>query len=444
MPPAGGRRPGPRPRAPVQLLFAPNGPLGALERLARDHGDLAFFSFGPRREVLANHPDFVRQVLVTERRSFAKGQSLNEAKRVLGEGLLTSEGDFHLRQRRLMQPLFHQRAITGYAAAMVECVDQVMARWRPGETVDLHEELSRLTLSIVARTLFERDVEGEAAEIGQALTTAIEGVNRLVYPVIGPALDALPLPSTRRFHAARQRLDQTIYGLIEERRKRGLGDDLLSLLLAAVDDDDREGMSDSQVRDEAMTIMLAGHETTAVWLTWTLMLLAQHPDVEARVRSELAQVLDGRTPTVDDVAGFEYTSAVLNESLRLYPPVWILGRTALTDIELAGHRVPAGTVVLVSQWLMHRDARWHEQPETFAPERWGGAPPAEWTFFPFGGGVRQCIGEAFAWLEARLVLARILQCWDVRLVSPEPVAPLPRITLRPKGGLPATLAPRMP
>jgi cytochrome P450 len=413
-------------------------PLRTLDRIAAEYGDIAGFRFGPASEVLVSHPDLVRQVLVTEQRSFAKGRALQEARRVIGDGLLTSEGALHLRQRRLMQPVFAHRHIGAYADAMAECTDAVQARWRDGAVRDVHEEMARLTLTIVGRTLFDADVEGEAREIGDALTVALEVVNRLVYP-FGPWLERLPLPSRRRFQEARTRLDSTIYRLIDERRA-GAADatDLLSLLLAAQDAEG--GMSDQQVRDEAMTIFLAGHETTAVWLTWTWYLLSQHPEVEARLHEELDRTIGSRLPTGADLPGLPYGERVLREALRLYPPVWLVGRRALVDVELDGHPVPAGTVVLASQWIVHRDPRWWPSPSRFDPDRWVGAVDRpEYAFFPFGGGTRICIGEGFAWLEAKLALATIASRWRLRLAPGHTVSTRPRITLRPGGGMPMTL-----
>ena len=423
------------------LLDFARDPTGMLQRIARDSGDVAFFRFGHLDEVLVSHPDLVEQVLVTQQRLFSKGRALQEAKRVLGEGLLTSEGDPHLSHRRLIQPLFHQRAIGGYADEMVAITDRLQQGWKEGETLDLHEEMMRLTLAIVARTVFDADIQGEAREVGAALTAVIEVLShRLVLP-FGSLLYRLPVPATRRFARSRQRLDRTIDAMIGERRRSGLGGtDLLSLLLAAGEGDER--MSDRQVGDEAMTILLASHETTAVWLTWTLMVLAQRADLEAAVRAELAAVVGDRPPRLEDLPALELTDRVLHESLRLYPPVWLIGRRTLAVVELGGHVVPAGTIVVLSQWVVHRDPRWYPQPERFDPDRW--LPAAvearpRFAFFPFGGGTRRCIGEGFAWMEAKLVLATLLRHWRFTLNRPGTVRLAPRITLRPRGGMPVTL-----
>jgi cytochrome P450 len=351
---------------------------------------------------------------------------------VLGEGLLTSEAELHRRQRRLIQPLFHQRRVAYYERTFAECAERAQARWRDGQLVDVHAEMTRLTLAIVGRALFDADVEGDADAVGAALTESLEAVNRLVYPW-GGLVDRLPVPATRRFHDAERVLDDAVARMIDERRRAGaVGDDLLSLLLATRGEEGR-AMPDRQVRDEAMTIFIAGHETTANLLTWTLYLLAGHPDVERAVLVELA---NGR---------FDLLDRVLHEALRLYPPAWVIGRRALADVDLGPVVVPAGAVVVLSPWVTHRDPRWFPEPGRFDPDRWlpeAAAARAELSYFPFGAGTRVCIGERFAWSEARTVLSTILLRWSFRLASSRPVQVLPRVTLRPKGGLPMTISRR--
>jgi cytochrome P450 len=308
--------------------------------------------------------------------------------------------------------------------------------------------MMQLTLAIVGKTLFDADIEREAREIGAALTTTFELFTLAMYP-FSELLDRLPLPSINRFRRARARLDATIFRMIEERRSgrrdgrcldRG---DLLSMLLLAQDaEGDGDGMTDQQLRDEAMTLLVAGHETTANALTWTWYLLSEHPDVEARVHAEVDAALPGRTPDADDVLRLPYTRMVLAESMRLYPPAWALGRRAITDHELDGYLIPARSIVLLSQYIMHRDPRFYAHPERFDPERW--TPEAQsgrpkFSYFPFGAGPRQCIGEQFAWMESTLVLATIAQRWRLRLVSGHPVEPRPLITLRPKHGMRMTV-----
>lgn len=423
------------------LLDYVRDPTGALQRIAREGGDVAFFRFGRIVEVLVSHPDLVEQVLVSQQRLFAKGRALQESRRVLGEGLLTSEGEVHLSHRRLIQPLFHQRAIGAYADEIVAVAERVQAGWRDGAELDLHAELMQLTLAIVSRTVFDADIQVDAREVGEAMTAVLEILSHRLALPFGASLYRLPLPATRRFTRARTRLDRTIDRMIAERRRRGTGGtDLLSLLLDAGDGDRR--LSDLQVRDEAMTILLAGHETTAVWLTWTLMLLAQRPDLDEAVRAELTRVIGDRPARVGDLRALELTDRVLHESLRLYPPAWLVGRRALADVELGGPLVPAGTIVLASQWVVHRDPRWYPEPERFDPDRWlPGAVEARprFAFFPFGAGTRRCIGEGFAWMEAKLLIATLLRRWRFVLRREEAARLNPRITLRPAGGMPVTL-----
>ena len=390
------------------------------------------------------HPEHVQRVLVSDHRSFTKGRALTEAKRILGEGLLTSEGELHRRQRRLLQPLFAHGRVSQYGAAMVEAAERAAARWREAETVDVQNEMSRLTLAVVGRTLFDADVEGEAAKIGEALSESIEMLNRFMLPFSG-VFERLPTATARRLRRARARLDATIYRLIAERREVGPGGDLLSLLLLARDDQDPTArMSDEQVRDEAMTIFLAGHETTAVALTWTWYLLARNPAVEERLGAELQRELGGRSPTVADLERLRYTERVIAEAMRLYPPAWIIGRRAIVDLELDGYRISAGSIVVLSPFVTHRDRRWHPEPLRFDPDRF--APEAQagrprYAYFPFGGGPRTCIGEGFALLEARLLLATLAQRVRFTLASDDEVALRPRVTLRPRGGLPMKVAP---
>jgi cytochrome P450 len=416
-------------------------PPGFLLTLAREHGDVARFRWGRSDEYLLNNPEYVRRVLVTEQRSFMKGQALQEAKRILGEGLLTSEGELHLRQRRLMQPLFHPRRVDGYAQTMVSCAERVSQGWRDGESVDAHREMARLTLAIVGQTLFDADVEAEASEIGVALTDALDSIKTLMVPWSG-VLEVLPTPAMRRLRRARVRLDRTIYGLIRQRKADGRKrEDLLSLLVS-VREEAGDPMSDEQIRDEAMTLFLAGHETTAAALTWTWFLLAQHPDAEARLHEEVDAVLGDRPPSVADLRRLHYTDMVVSEAIRLYPPAWLIGRRALVDFEVDAYVVPARAIVILSPYVSHRDPRWFPEPARFDPERWtedGRAARPRWAYFPFGAGARTCIGEAFAWTEAKLVLATLARRWRLCRVPGHRVELHPRVTLRPKGGMPMRL-----
>jgi cytochrome P450 len=415
-------------------------PIAFLGALAEQYGDIVRVPLGPETLYLFSHPDLVHDVLVANHRNFHKGRGLERAKMLLGEGLLTSEGEFHLRQRRLSQPAFHRQRIAAYGATMASYAANRRDRWHAGQLIDAHREMMGLTLAIVGKTLFDADVEHEAGEIGEALTTTFESLNIWFFLPFGELLERLPLPTTLRFRKARARLDATIYRLIEERRRSGADHgDLLSMLLLAQDTEGDGGrMTDLQLRDEAMTIFLAGHETTANALTWTWYLLSQHPDIEARFHAEIDSALGGRVPNVEDMPRLPYTRMVLAESMRLYPPAWTVGRRALAPFDVRGYTVPARSIILLCQHLMHRDARWFPDPARFDPDRWAPDRQAErprFSYFPFGGGPRVCIGEQFAWMEGVLLLATIAQRWQLRLVPGHPVALQPIITLRPKYGM---------
>jgi cytochrome P450 len=432
--------PGPKRSVPFGGLLAyRRGPLPYFQNLAKNYGDIAYFKIGPQEAYFLNHPDLIKDVLVTNNQSFTKGLVLQRAKRLLGEGLLTSEGDFHRRQRRLSQPAFHRQRIASYAQIMSDYASRMSERWVDGETLDMSEEMMRLTLAIVGKTLFDADVESDSGEVGEAMSVVMELFDTLTMPFF-ELLSKLPLPQLRRFDNARARLDRIIFRLIEDRRQGGLDHgDLLSMLLLAQDEEGDGGrMTDQQLRDEMITIFLAGHETTANALTWTWYLLSQHPEVEHKLHVELDRVLGGRTPSFADVAQLCYTEMVLAESMRLYPPAWAVGRLAAVDCEIGGYFVPKKSLVIVSQYVMHRDERYFKSPLTFNPERW---TPEEresrpqFSYFPFGGGPRRCIGEGFAWMEGILLIATLAQRWNMRLVPHHPVALKPLITLRPKYGM---------
>ncbi|RMD97236.1 MAG: cytochrome P450 [Calditrichaeota bacterium] len=413
--------------------------LGFLRQLYQQYGSLVCFKIGATRFYLANDPEYIREILVTRHKNFIKSRGLQLAKKVLGQGLLTSEGELHLRQRRMMQPAFHKQRIESYGQTMVDYAVDMSGRWQENQTVDMAQEMMRLTLSIAGMTLFSTDVASEADEIGQALTTAMKLFERITLP-FAEYLDRLPLPSNYRLRKARARLDQTIYRMIDQRRRSGKDrGDILSMLLNAQDvEGDGGRMSDVQVRDEAMTLFLAGHETTAIALTWTWYLLSQHPQAMAKLQQELDEVLSGRPPTVEDIPRLSYTRNVFAESMRLYPPAYLIGRRATGDFELGGYRIPAGSIILMSQFIMHRNPDYFPEPEKFNPDRWTAEAEARrprFAYFPFGGGPRVCIGEAFAWMEGVLVLATLAQTWQPELVPGHPVAMRPLITLRPKYGI---------
>ena len=436
--------PGPKSKAPGdQMMAISRDPLKFLMKVARDYPDVAHFKLGPQHTFLLSHPDHIQNVIVAHDWNFLKGRGLQRAKKVLGRGLLTSEGNFHRRQRRLSQPAFHRQRIAAYAETMAEYAARRRDNWKEGEARDVAQEMMSLTLAIVAKTLFDADVETESKEIGQALGEVLELFSTFSSPLT-EVLDKLPLPKNRRAQQAKMRLDETIYRIIEERRgeseDRG---DLLSMLMLAQDTEgDGGGMSDEQLRDEVMTLFLAGHETTANALTWTWYLLAEHPEVEARLHAEIDSVLKGNLPTVEDVGRLTYTEMVFAEAMRLYPPVWVMSRRAVSSYKVGKYYVPAGSIILLSQYVMHHDERYYPEPEKFDPARWtteARAARPKYAYFPFGGGPRMCIGEQFAWMEGILLIATLAQKWKLRLVAGHTVKMQPLITLRPKHGMRMTI-----
>ncbi|MBI3247276.1 MAG: cytochrome P450 [Deltaproteobacteria bacterium] len=432
--------PGPKGLPLVGSLFAfRRDPIAFFQQAAREYGDVAHFRLAGLECFLLNRPEYIQDVLTTHQKNFVKGRGLERAKIFLGESLLTSEGEFHLRQRRLMQPAFHRQRVAAYGITMAEFAARLRERWQDGGERDILQEMMQVTLAIAAKTLFDADVEAEATEIGAALTTTMQGWPRLVSPWFF-LLSKLPLPSNRRVQAAQNRLDATVLRMIHERRASGEDrGDLLSMLLLAQDEEgDGGGMTDKQVRDEVMTLFLAGHETTANALTWTWYLLSQYPAVEAKLHAEITSALGDRLPTAEDLPRLPYTRMILAESMRLYPPAWTVGRRALNDYEISPYRIPANAMVFMSPYVTHHDARFFPNPEAFDPERWtqeAQAARPKFSYFPFGGGSRQCIGEAFAWMEGVLVIATIAQRWRLRLVPGHRVEKMPLITLRPKHGM---------
>ena len=432
--------PGPRPKLPgANMIPFRRDMLSFMAKVKRDYGDIAAFKVGPQWIVLLSDPEAIKDVLVTNNPSFHKGRVLQRAKRLLGEGLLTSEGDFHRRQRRIAQPAFHRDRIASYAEKMVEYAARTRERWTDGATLDIHHEMMRLTLAIVARTLFDADVNAEADEIGFALGDIMGLFSFLLFP-FSEYLEKLPLPPVRRMERARERLDRIVYRIIDERRASGKDHgDLLSILLRATDfEGDGTGMTNEQLRDECLTLFLAGHETTANALTWTWYLLSQNPEAERRFHAEVDSVLAGRLPSAADYPRLPYTEMVLAESMRLYPPAWSVARLNFEPYSLGPYHFPPRTLFVMVEYLMNRDVRWFPEPETFRPERWTPEQKAsrpKFVSFPFGGGPRQCIGEGFAWMEGVLLLAALGQQWRMRLDPGQRVGIQPQITLRPKYGM---------
>lgn len=412
--------------------------LGTLARWAREYGDLVSARFGPKRILFANHPDLVEEVLVHQNRKFIKHYRLRQAKLTLGEGLLTSEGEFWRNQRKLMQPAFHRDRIAAFADLMADFSQRLIAPWENGQTRDIQADMMRLTLEIVAKSLFGAELGGESADVGAAMETLMHNfMNSTASAIMIPRW--IPIPSNLRTAAAVKRLDRVLYRIIAQRRESGDdGGDLLSMLLHAQDEESGRRMTDRQLRDECMTLFLAGHETTANTLSWAWYLLSQHPVAESRFHEELDRVLDGRRPTLADLPRLPYTDGIVNEALRLYPPAWMLGREANEPVELGGFRIAKGTTIFLTACVIHRDPRWFDDPDAFRPERWADGLMQRiprYAYFPFGGGPRICIGNSFAQMEAALVLATIGRSYRLRLAPDAVVEPLPSMTLRLAHGL---------
>jgi len=415
-------------------------PVGFLTKLSK-LGDVTAFRMGGQKAFFLNHPELVRDLLVINAHKFVKGRALQRAKSLLGEGLLTSEGEAHLRQRRMIQPAFHREKIKSYTETMTGYGAQMADQWKDGEVRDIDKEMMHLTLQIVGKTLFSANVADEADEVGAAMTTLIEMFNYLLLP-FSEILEKLPIPQARRFNRAKETLDSIIYGIINERRASGEDKgDLLSMLLHAQDEESGAAMSDKQVRDECLTLFVAGHETTANALTFTFYLLSQNPDKESKLHEELDRALpDGKLPSIEDLPNLKYTESVLAEAMRLFPPAWALGRLAVEDHEFGSFQLPKGALVLLSMYVLHRDERfWKDagkfQPERFLHENAIKEAGQKFIYFPFGGGIRRCVGEQFAWAEGILLLATLARKWKLTLSPEQKIGLSPLMTLRPKFGM---------
>ncbi len=440
--------PGPKglPFLGVSLNLLRN-PLEVMRSAAREYGDIVRIPVILQSRILLNHPDYIQQVLIFQQNKFHKSTLSKEAtERLLGQGLLISEGDFWRRQRRLAQPAFHRHRINEYSSAMVECAEAQGDTWRDGETRNMAEEMMALTLEAAVRTLFGTTLPGEAKRVGHAMSFLMRySLGRARKPINIPA--NWPTPRNKRATREYDFLDSLVYRIISERKAQPSSNhrnDLLSMLMGAMDEDGSQ-MTPKQLRDETMTLFLAGHETTALTLAWTWYLLSQNPAAEMRLHEELRDALGGRPPEVADLARLPYLHAVVSEVLRLYPPAYLLARTAIAPFTIGGYDFGPGETVLMSQWVMHRDSRYYDEPDAFRPERWldglaDRLPPG--AYFPFGDGPRRCIGQGFAMLESALVIGTLAQQFQFRLAPGRPVVPEPLVTLRPKHGISMTIRAR--
>ena len=429
-------------------FFRPGNPILLFQHLAKTFGPVSHYKLGGSNIVFINDPELIREILVAKASAFIKERTQNRMKILLGEGLITSEGEFHMRQRRIAAPAFHRQRIQAYAGIVVERAAAMRTTWKQGQIFDMSAAMMELTLEIVARTLFATDVTAEIRQINDEVNVIMRLYNYLIALPRAESYLHWPIPGLIRFRKARARLDAVVYRIIAERRAsnedRG---DLLSMLLAARDEGEgktkdgrsaaaeQTGMSDRQLRDEVITIFLAGYETVANALTWTWYLLSENPVAAEKMQAEIDEVLAGKLPSLEDLPRLRYTEMVFAEAMRLYPPAWAMGRQATQIIEIGPYRLPAGTYFFFSQYILQRSEEFYPEPLRFDPERFTSEQKAarpRFAYFPFGGGSRQCIGEAFAWMEGVLTLATLAQRWQFRMVPGQAVDVQPKITLRPK------------
>jgi cytochrome P450 len=439
-----GQPPGPKNRHPFSQL-----PLLNANRadyflsLTRTYGDVVFFTIAGQRLWLINDPELLYGILVTDAKNFKKTHGYKHMGLLIGNGLLASDGEEHKRQRRLMQPTFMKQRIAVYGDAMAEYAEKHSAKWHDGQEVDFCAEMMRVALLIVAKTLFDTDAEKDAAIFNDALEAFFATLHRVENP-LRPILNVLPVPANFRLWKARKRLDDLMYGIIERRRASGddRGDVLSSLLAAQDEEGDGKGMTNAQMRDEIVTLFMAGHETTALTLTWAAYLVATHPEVQAKLQEEADRVLQGRRPSAADMPNLPYTRQVVSETLRLYPAAYAMDRTVINDYPLGEWTAKAGDTIVMCQYATQRHPKYWPNPDNFDPDRWAPDAPQDrprFAFFPFGGGPRICIGEGFAWMETMLLLATFMRDWRLELKPGTVVESEPFVTLRPKGGMPMIL-----
>jgi len=420
----------------VRKFFKPGNPILLFEHLVRTYGRASHYMLGPSHIVFINDPGLIWEILINHPQEMIKERTQRRMKILLGEGLITSDGEIHKRQRRIAAPAFHRQRIQNYGTMMVDRASVMREEWKPGQEIDIAAEMMRLTLQVVARTIFNTDVTSDVQAINDEVNVIMDLYNFLIALPRAEAMLHWPIPGLMRFRKARKRLDAVVHRMIEQHQKDGIDrGDLLSMLITSRDEEgDHSQMSDEQLRDEVLTIFLAGYETVANALSWTWLLLGQNPDAEARMHAEIDSALGGRLPTLDDLPRLKYTEMVFAESMRLYPPAWAMGRQTTKDVEIGPYKFPEGTYLFFSQYIMQRSEEQFPDPLRFDPERFTAEAKAgrpKFAYFPFGGGNRQCIGEAFAWMEGVLLLATIAQRWRLRLVPGQQIGLSPKITLRP-------------
>lgn len=415
--------------------FRPANPISLFSHLADEFGDIAHYKLGHKHIIFLNSPEYIREIMVVQHANFIKERTQYRAKLLLGEGMITADGQRHRRQRQVAQPSFHRQRVPAYAEEIVRRAAMARDVWQSGSELNIYREMMHYALGTVSSTLFSAELAEEVVDLNAAMGDIMNVYNAIVLLPGIRLLLRVPGTPLRKFVRARARFDQTVYRLIREHREGAGEGDLLSALIAAQPE---MGWTDMDLRDQVLTIFLAGYETVAIALTWTWYLLSQHPEVESRFHAELSKVLGGRLPTYEDLPNLRYTEMVLSESMRLYPPAWAMGREAIEDFKLGPYRLPAGTTVLMSQFISHRDPRFFPDPLRFDPERFtpeAKAARPRFSYFPFGMGPRQCIGESFAWMEGVLALATFGQKWRLDLLPGQTIEPQPLFTLRPKYGI---------
>jgi len=435
--------PGPKTKSPLGYLFSyRRDSIGFLKKISKEYGDIVHFKIGNIRVVLLNHPDYIKEVLSTHHKDFVKGRPLKMAKHLLGEGLLTSEGEYHKTHSRIIQPAFHRNMIESYVPAMTNVIAQITNKWQDGMKADMKDEMTKMSIAIAGKVLFDADIEQEAVEISEALDTATSLFGRISLP-FSEWLLKVPLPGNKKFYKAKAKLDSIVSRMIKERSVRKLDNgDLISLLLQSQCKNGDAGMSDEQIRDEAITLFLTAFDTTSTALTWAWYLLSQNPEAETALHKEIDIILQGRLPAADDIPQLKYTRMVFGESLRLYPPSYVIPRQALKDFSIDKYIIPRGSIILMSPYLIHHDSRFYAEPEKFNPYAWDkhtGSSSSKYEYFPFSRGPRSCIGEPFAWMQGTVVLAAIAQSWRITHVPGHKVELLPLINLRAKHGMMMTL-----